>query len=239
MAAVDLVGGNVMDISASLLNDTAKTVYTYVTQAPYLRLALQELRELYELNSIPVTSQTSTVIPIDAGITKIIYNAAGTPTIPKLPDDMIELVQVWERNRNIDPFIAMSKRSFLPHNREGVQTSAFIYYTWNSQQLEFLPSNQNNDIKLDYIKQMFPDAGAVIDQNTIINVINAQTFLEYRTAALCAEFIERNITSANALNAMAIMGIDRATGIGIKGKQNIFTRRRPFRAAYKKRGWMT
>lgn len=239
MSSVDLIGGNVMDISASLLNDTAKTVYTYVAQAPYLRLALQELREMYELNKIPVTSSTSTVIQLDAGVTNIIFNAAGTPTNPKLPDDLVELTQVWERNKNIDPFIPMTKKSFLPHNLEGVQCNQFIYYTWNGQSISMLPANIANDIKLDYVRQMFPDAGAVIDNNTQINVTNAQTFLEYRTAGLCAEFIERNITSANALNAMAIMGIDRATGIAIKGKQNIMTRRRPFRASYKKRGWMT
>jgi len=239
MSAADLTGANVMDISASLLNDTAKSVYTYTAQKPYLRLALQELREIFELNNIPMTQLTSAVIQINSGVTQILFNAAGTPTNPKLPDDMVEPGQLWERTRNINPFIPMSKRDYLPHDLEGVETPQFIYYTWNSQIIEVLPANQNNDIKIDYIKQLFPDAGAAVDENTIINVVNAQTFLEYRTAGLCAEFIERNETSANALNAGALLAIDRATGIGVKGKQNIMTRRRPFRAAYKKRGWMT
>lgn len=239
MSAADLVGANVMDVSASLLNDTAKSVYTYTAQKPYLRLALQELREIFELNSIPVTQLTSAVIQINAGVTQILYGAAGTPTNPKIPDDMVEPGQLWERNRNINPFIPMTKKDYLPHDLEGIQTSQFVYYTWNSQIIEVLPANQNNDIKIDYVKQLFPDAGAAIDENTIINVVNAQTFLEYRTAGLCAEFIERNETSANGLNASALLAIDRATGIGSKGKQNIMTRRRPFRSAYKKRGWMT
>ena len=55
-------------------------------------------------------------------------------------------------------------------------------------------------------------------------------------AALCAEFIERNLTSANSLSANAIIAIDRARGISVKGKQAINTRRRPFRNAYKRRG---
>ena len=239
MSAVDLIGGNIMDVSASLLNDTAKTVYTYTAQKPYLRLALQELRELYELNNIPVTQATSVVVQINAGVTAIVYNATGTPTNPKLPDDLVEPAQLWERARGIDPYVPMSKRDYLPHDLEGVQANCFIYYTWNGQQIEVLPANQNNDIKIDYIKQMFPDAGAAIDENTSIAVVNAASFLEYRTAALCAEFIERNSTSSNSLNASALLAIDRATGIGVKGKQNIMTRRRPFRAAYKKRGWMT
>ena len=228
-----------MDVSASLLNDSAKSVYTYAAQSPYLRLSLQELRELFELNNIPVTQQTSAVVQINAGITLIVYGAAGTPIAPKLPDDMVEPAQLWERARGIDPFVPMTKLDYLPHNLEGVTTPQFIYYSWNSQQIQVLPANANNDIKIDYIKQLFPDAGATIDQNTVINVINAQTFLEYRTASLCAEFIERNTTSAQALGAYAILALDRATGIGVKGKQNIMTRRRPFRAGYKKRGWMT
>lgn len=239
MATVDLVGANIMDISAALLNDTAKSVYTYAAQSPYLRLALQELREFFELNNIPVTQRSTAEIEIAAGTTVIAFNNAGTPTLPKLPDDLVEPTQLWERNHGIDPYVPMSKRDYLPHDLEGVQSNQFIYYTWNSQEIEVLPANQDNDIKIDYIKQLFPDAGATVDENTNIGVINAASFLQYRTAALCAEFIERNKTSADGLNADAVLAIDRATGIGVKGKQNIFTRRRPFRAAYKKRGFMT
>src|SRR5215831_14484186 len=210
MSASDVVGANIMDVSAALLNDSAKSVYTYAAQSPYLRLALQELREIFELNNIPVTQSTSAVIQIDAGVTLILYNASGTSTNPKLPDDM-----------------------------EGIQTSEFIYYTWNSQQIEVLPSTQNNDIKIDYIKQMFPNANATVDQTTQINVVNCMTFLQFRVAALCAEFIERNESTAQAQNSMAVLALDRATGIGVKGKQNIQTRRRPFRAAYKRRGYYT
>jgi hypothetical protein len=130
----------------------------------------------------------------------------------------------------------MYKRDYLPHYLEGIQSEQFIYFVWESQQIKFLPVVQDNDIKIDYIKQLF---NTITDQNTQINIINSKTFLEYRTAALCAEFIERNLTSAQGLNNYAVMGMDRVLGIGSKGKQSIFTRRRPFRAGYKKRGWMT
>jgi hypothetical protein len=240
MAASDLIGGNVMDLSASLLNDSAKQVYTYAAQAPYLRMALQELRELFELNSVPVTQKvTAPIITLNAGVTAILYNALGTPAFPKLPDDMVEPAQLWERPTGIDPYVPMTRRDYLPHYLEGVQTNQFIYFTWNNQKIEVLPAVQVNDIKMDYIQQLFPDAGATIDQNTQINVVNAATFLEYRTASLCAEFIERNTTSSQALGAYAILGLDRVTGISAKSKQTIFTRRRPFRAGYKRRGWMT
>ena len=238
MSAPDLTAAQVMNLSAALLNDPNRTKYTYTVQIPYLRMAMQELQEHFEQNGIPSTKKVSTVIQVNANVTAITYNAAGTPTNPRLPDDMVEPAQLWERSRGIDPYIPMTKRDYLPHSLEGIQIGQFLYYTWNDQKIEFLPANANNDIKIDYIKELFSNINS-IDENTQINIINAATFLEYRTAALVAEFIERNKSSADGLNVYAVFGSDRVTSIGVKGKQNIFTRRKPFRAGYKRRGWVT
>jgi len=173
MAASDLVASTVMNQSASLLNDTARTVYTYAAQIPYLKMALQELREEFEQNSIPVTETTSAVIPVLAGQTVLAYNAVLP--LPPLPSDMVEPLQLWERQTGVDPYTPMVKRDFLPHNLAGVESSQFVFYVWQSQEIRVLPANQNNDIKIDYIKQLFTD---IIDENSQINVINAQTFLE-------------------------------------------------------------
>ena|SRR5215467_10126145 len=233
MSAPDLVGTTVLDAAAVLLNDPIKQTYTYTATLPYLKIALQELREHFEQNNIPVTQETSAIITMQIGQTVIVYNGVGVPT---LPNDMVEPGQLWECNHGTNEWLPMTKRDYLPHYLENIQSNQFIYYTWNKQQIEFLPATQVNDIKIDYIGELFE---GFVDQNSAINVINAATFLEYRTAALCAEFIERNITSAQSLNAYAELGIDRVTSIGVKGKQNIFTRRRPFRGNYKRRGWMT
>lgn len=234
MASVDLVASTVMDKSASLLNDTAQTTYTYTAQLPYLNIALQELQEHFELNDIPVTEDVSAVIQMDAGDTEIVFN--GAPGVPTLPDDFIEPNQVWERARDIDPWVPMTRRDYLPHGLEGVLSSRFVYFVWQAQKIQVLPANQDNDIKIDYIRQLFTE---ITGPGGIINVINAATFLQYRTAALCAEFIERNQTNADALNVYAVLALDRVTGIGVKSKQTIMTRRRPFRASYKRRGYAT
>lgn len=234
MATVDLLAGTVMNAAASLMNDSARTKYTYVAQVPYVNIALQELQEDYELHSLPVTQQTSAIINIPAGQTAMVFNAIAP--IPALPTDMVEPGQLWERSQGINPFIPMTKRDYLPHDLEGVLLTQFMYYVWISSQIQFLPASQSNDIKIDYIKQLFTP---VVNESSLINVINAQTFLEYRTAGLLAEFIERNTTSANAMNAYAMLAENRALGIGSKGKQNIMTRRRPFRSGYKRGGWVT
>ncbi len=236
MAASDLTAGQVMNGSAALLNDPNRTVYTYAAQIPYLRIALQELREDFELNSIPVTENRSAVIQINAGVTEIIYNAAGTPTNPSLPDDMVEPKALWERARGIDPYTFMSRVDFLPEYMAGTLIPQFLIYSWQDQKIKVMPANANNDIKIDYVKELFQN---ITDENSLINVVNAITALQFRTAGLCAEFIERNQTSADSMNAAAQLALNRVEGIGIKGKQSIVTRRRPFRSSYKRNRLVT
>jgi hypothetical protein len=231
MATVDLVASTVLAKAATLLNDTARTVYTYTAVLPYLQLALQELQEYYELNNIPATQLVSSAINIPVGTVQIIFNGVGVPT---LPNDLIEPQQLWERQEGIDPYIPMRRVDYLPHYLEGVLTGNFGLYVWENNAIKFLPANRDNDIKIDYIKDMFT---ALVDENSLINCVNAATFLEYRTAALVAEFIERNRASSDTLNTYAVLALDRATGIGVKGKQTIHTRRRPFRANYKRHGY--
>lgn len=234
MSVAQLTAGTVMNSAASLNNDSARSIYPYSIQVPYLNMAMKELQEYFELHNISSTQLTSAVIQMDAGDTEIIYDAGVG--IPELPDDMIEPAQLWERNRGIDPFIPMTKRDYLPHNLEGVETNQFVFFVWENQTIKVLPSNQNNDIKIDYIKTLF---SPVTSETSDIDVINAETFLEYRTGGLLAEFVGENKTRADSLNAYAALALDRATGIGVKGKQTIMTRRRPFRSSYKRRGWMT
>lgn len=231
--ANQLVASTVMDLVAGLMNDSAKTTYTYAAQLPYLNMALLELREKFELNNIPVTETSSEEIDMAAGETEIEF---GNLVGPSLPDDLVEPQQLWEKNTGIDPYIPMTKLDYLPHYLAGAPTNQFIYWVWQEQKIKMLPSTANNTIKIDYIKQLFME---VVDENTPINVINAQSFLQYRTAGLCSEFIERNKPSADAQNAYAMLAMDRALGIGVKGKQAIQTRRRPFRQAWKRRvgGW--
>ena len=228
MATVDLLAGEVMRISAALLNDSARTVYTYVAQVPYLNIAMQELDEYFQLNDIPATQETtSAAIPVNAGVTSLQFNV-----IPGLPDDMVEPKKLWERTRNTGSFVPMTRRPSLSHNLDLVLVGSLGIYVWEDQMIKFFAANGDNDIKIDYLQRLFT---TIVDENSVINIINAKTFLEYRCAALCAEFIGENKTRADDLNDFAGLAIDRTTGIGSKTKQVMVTRRKPFRGAYKRR----
>jgi hypothetical protein len=214
MSVAQLKAGTVMDKAAALLDDVTRTTYTYTVQVPYLQMAMQELQEYFELHSLSVTEKSSTVIPVDAGVTEIAYDVSP---LPELPDDMIE------------PFVPMIKGTYII---EGIQLSRFGIYLWQDQKIKLPSSNQNNDIKIDYIRALFTE---IYNQDSVINIVNARSFLQFRTAGLVAEFVEHNEERATKLNSYASLAMDRATGISIKGKQNIMTRRRPFRIGYKRR----
>src|SRR6267142_2682535 len=97
--------GSVMDRSASLLNDTAKSSYTYVAQLPYLGVAYDELREILQENNVPITFKLSANYTITTAITDI-GGAGGL----LLPTDLVELEGVFERTSgSTEDFIEMNR----------------------------------------------------------------------------------------------------------------------------------
>lgn len=230
-----LTAGTVMNAAAALLNDSGivnnggvPTVYTPAAMVPFLRFAMNELQAKYQQNGISATQVTSAIISYPKGSTTISFGALSSPA---LPNDLVEPQECWEQNAGVIPFVPMTKVEYLPRYMEGLETDRIVWWTWSQQQIVTLPSNIDNSIKIDYIGLLFQP---IVDENSVINVINAENWLAARTAALIAEFVERNITSANSLNAQAVLQADMALGIAVKGKQSIQSRRRPFRAAWKR-----
>ncbi len=131
----------------------------------------------------------------------------------------------------------MTRVDALPRWQEGVELNQFIWFTWQSQELRFLPTNQDNQLKMDYIRDLFAAVTAANYTTYDVAVINAQSFLQYRTAGLAARFVGENPTRAGELDNDAGLAMDRALGIGTKGRQAILLRRRPFRSTYKNRSY--
>lgn len=216
------------------MNDTAKSIYPYTVQLPYLNMALQELQETFELNEVPVTDTfTADPITIPAGTTSLGFS----DNAPSLPDDLIEPQIVWESLFDQDQYTMMQKVDFLPRYLEGVEINQLLQYVWQAQEIRFLAANTDIDLKLDYIRNLFVEFTET-DGTDEVNVINAGTYLEYKTAALLARFIAENPTRADSLDALALNRLETVLGIGSKGRQAIITRRRPFRAGYKHRSYM-
>ena len=223
-----MIAGDVMDASAALLNDASKSIFTYAAQIPHLNIAMRELQEECESNNVPMTNVTSAAIVIAVGIKTI-----GDVTGPALPTDFIELQSCNERlSGSAEDYIQMTRRDFLPLLDVSQQTEDLVYFAWEGQIIRFLGATTIRDVKLNYIGSIF---AAVTTANDTIKLFNAQSFLSYRTASLCAQFIGENPERANDLNVFARLGLDRVLNINTKGRQSIATRRRPFMASFKVR----
>lgn len=219
-------------VAIGLMNDQEQAVYTNATCLPLLNLALDELQELFELNGIPVTNETSTAIKIKAGI-----DSVGFDTNPALPSDLIEIQQLWESQSGLNKWTPVDKRDFIPHYLDdNTNVSMFLIWAWKDGRISLVKANQDNDLKIDYTASIFNTPILIKDINVNLPFTNVKTFLEYKTGALCAMFIAENETRATALDSLAGTALSRALGIPIKGMQSINTRRRPFRASFKRRG---
>lgn len=223
---------------ASLQNDTAQTVYGNEQVLPYLNMALRELQELFQLNNIPVTNETSTTINVPAGVSIVRFARPGQEeALPALPVDLIEIQQLWESQEDQNLWIPMTKKEFLPHQLQDDQLiNQFLVWAWIKQEIRLIPANQDNDLKIDYISSMFQtiELGQI---DIPFPFLNIHSYLSFRTASLCSMYIGENETRAQSLNFDAENALNRTVGISTKGKQAITTRRKPFRGGFKRVGF--
>lgn len=228
-----MIWSDILNISASVgLNDAARATYTNTFLLPYLNLALLELEQIFALNDIPATAETSAVIVVPDGTTAIAYGA--TPPAPALPTDLIEIKRVWQSDTGIGTFIPLGKSTYLPPAITGVTRTSFNEYAWMDQEIRFNPAIVDVDIKIDYIKSLFAVVaiGGISADNPIKNT---SLFLAHRIAGLVIELVEEDAIRAAGRNNDADTALQQSLGIGTKPKQSIPVRRRPFRASFKAR----
>lgn len=226
MPTPDITAGEVLDGARALLNDQNAEIYTNDNLLVYLKTAYRELREFFELSNIPVTNETYNVLSIPANTTVVSFTSS-----PALPSDLVEIRAVWARVHDTNPWFPLTRREFIPPQLDGIEYTEFIYWAWVANELHVCESNQEQDLKLQYIRQMTEPA----DENSTLGIINGQSFLEARVAALAAQFMMENPERATELNANATIALDRVLGVENKSKQAIYVRRRPFRANWKSR----
>lgn len=214
-------------MAATLMNDTAQTVFTNEACLPYLNIALNELQETLEHNNIPCTNEVSMITSVPAGVTEIMP-----------PERLIEIQQIWESPTGLFKWIPMSRKEFIPHYLEEQDLNQFLLFSWDGSLIRVPPANQVIDLKIDYIKRLIHTPVPIESINNELPINNVATYLAYHTAFLCSMYISENPSRAQILEGQAQEALARTLGISNKGKQSITTRHRPFRASYKTRGKM-
>ena len=171
MPSPDITAGDVMDRAAALMNDVAKQEFTYAVQIPYLQMALSDLKMELQQNNSPVTNRESVAITVPAGTTSIGFGGVD----PKLPDDLIEIQQLWERPEGQDPYIPMTRVEFIPLYLEGTTINQFLIWAWINNRIQLPEADADIDLKIDYIQDLF---SLVTDENSNIGVINSDCYLQ-------------------------------------------------------------
>lgn len=222
-----MLASDVLNSVRALLNDTNTQQFTNTYLLPYLNMAISELNEIAEQNNVQVTNATSVPVTIAVGVDNI-----GGSGGPDLPPNLIEIQQLYERTSGTsEDYTEIVRKNFLPETE--ILTNWLGVWAYENQIIKFLGALSIREVKIHYISSR---VNAVTDGTNPISLINSESFLNYRTAALAAEFTGENKTRADSLNSNAGLALDRFLGIDSKARQTIMTRRRPFMARYKSRG---
>jgi hypothetical protein len=218
------LGGTVYGV-ALLMNDPQMTEYNITSVQGYVALAMGELSDLLEEANIPTTNKVS-VHPVNIG-----SNSLVNP-----PFDAVEFQEVAERVRGSNgPFIPLPRKEFPDASP---QTNSLVSWSWQSKELLFNKNGANvpMEVQLRYIRR--PGLGwESSGDDPIVADITSHQFLVYKAAALCARFIAEDLPRAALLEDYAEKAFERIVAISNKGRQQIMTRHRPFRAGYKMRGY--
>jgi hypothetical protein len=210
--------------AALLLNDPEMAEYTYPRCLPFLNMAIYELNDHLVESNVSVVNQVTPPIPV----------TKGENYVANLPLYLAEIQEVAERQLGSNAaFIALPRKEFpdiLP------VTNSLLFWCWQNQRVIFNPSGAIASMEVQ-IKYMNVPLRVATDENSVIGTTNATMYLTYKLAALLAMYVGENESRAAALHEQAELALERVIGISNKGKQQIMTRHRPFRAGYKMRSF--
>ena len=207
-----------MNGSAALLNDTALALFTYAAQLPYLRRANEFLENLLISNGISVQLQNSTTVSV-----LVSANNIDLGTMTGYPSDMLLPIRLWERSNSSQNFVLMTERELEPSY---TPVSTLGIWEFRNNTIYVPGINATAQVKIDYWRQL----SAITSSSSNEEVGGSKSYLEARTAELCARYIGQNAEIADSLlNNEVIPAQDMLERIYIKNSQGSRSRRRPFR----------
>ena len=210
--------GDVMDGAASLMNDTAKTLYTYQVQIPYLKMAQQELEQQLNLNGMPLNLISEYIVTVLAG-----EIALTLPTSFFLP---ISLQERPTGSTKDSDFLLMKEVPNVYDLRLD-PVSTLIYWDFRHNCINFVGSTVNRTVRLSYWRTLTE----IVDEGSLELQAGANNYLKYKTAELLSKYSAANLDRAAALATDAAMALDLLLSVLVKNLQGNSVRRRRFRRA--------
>lgn len=184
MSVPVLLAGTVMDQAAAILNDTAKNLYSYTVQLPYIKKANEDLEQTLLVYGVNIQFKKSAAIAVAAGATTLV-----------LPSDFLVPISLWERasgSTNEDDYVEMDERDW----EENTQAqSTLTQWSFRENGINLVPSTANREVKLYYDKMLT----VVNSENSTEDSILFKSFLAAKTAEYCARFIGMNKVMADEI----------------------------------------
>lgn len=210
-----VLASEVMDISAAILNDTALTIFTYVAQLPYVKMANGRLEKLLaEFDTEVQRTKNSSPITVTAGATTL-----------TLPSDFFLPINLFERapGATNDQWTPMREFYFEPEN--AVQTTTLNYWCFRNNNVNFIGSLNNREVLMEYERMIAVITGSSSPTDTYL----AKDYLGAQTAEFVARYVGMNSIMANEIrdNEVAIAKDD-LTRILVHNRQSLRFRRGRF-----------
>src|SRR5690348_7815083 len=209
---------NILTEARALLNDTGSAIFTDTALLPLIKKAYQELQDELVLNGVGDIKESDDTVLLSNGATKTIDPSVTFP-------DLILPVAMWEKPSNANPdtdYVAMVEYRFGP---DIDQEEKMRFWYWEDGKIQLPRCTTNNIIlKVKYLKFLT----VIVDVNTIIPIINCQTYLAARTAAIAAYSIGGNPDRAEIYNGDAQKRLGVIIQTLVKRQQGQPTRRQPF-----------
>lgn len=212
-----LLASDVLVTARAMLNDPTGAIYADTPMYALMNKAYKELQTKLNAHGISTAKEVGVVLAITAGTTVLSDGAL-------LPTGLIYPITLEERAEGAtdDQWYPMDETEWEPNI---IRSTSLRFWTWRNDEINFPGAITNREVKMKYVKSL----GDIVDQNSPITVINSETWMAQRLAALASLLLGSNPSRASALDN----DLNRDGGVWddlkatfIKRKQAIPVRRR-------------
>lgn len=210
----------VLDEARLLLNDVGAKLYTNTVLIPVLNKAYRELQQNFVDNSIATTKEQTAALTVLANTTVLNFTSS-----PPLPANLLYPIMLHEKfaGQADTEYSKMIERGWPP---DLTRSDRLMYWTWEDDSIKLVGA-----IGTVVLRIRFYGSLAVIDNpSDSILILDAETFLAARTAAIAATVIGASPTRGQLLQGDAEQALGLLLSTNVKNRQAIPVRRRPFRA---------
>jgi len=202
-----------LDEAAIFLNDANQTMFTFSVLLPFLKIAMQELEDIFVANGVNYVLKKTTTLNVGIGSVQIFP-----------PTDFLTPILLMERpaGATIDQDTDMVEKSWSPSEKP---TDSLRYWMWqNGETLSLLGATTSRDVTIKYFRSL---STMEVPEDSIA-ITHVKQYLSGRVASLAAFVIGENTTRAAALDDLAQSALNRALAISARRGQSRPVRRIPF-----------